>query len=81
MASTTTTTGTPRATRVRILDAWVWELIEAAPPLTGEQRRALALLLYTPAPVPARPGGKNARNKSAMVRFVRSRSEGVAARR
>jgi hypothetical protein len=40
-----------------LLDSWVRELIEAAPPLTGEQRRALALLLNTPAPVPARPPG------------------------
>ena len=39
------------------LDAWVRELIAAAPPLTGEQRRALALLLNSPAPVPARPPG------------------------
>ncbi len=30
------------------LDAYVRELIEAAPPLTGEQRRALALLLRSP---------------------------------
>jgi hypothetical protein len=35
-----------------LLDAWVREQIEAAPPLTGEQRRALALLLNSPAPVP-----------------------------
>ncbi len=40
-----------------LLDAWVRELIEAAPPLTGEQRHALALLLNSPAPVPARPPG------------------------
>ena len=40
-----------------LLDAWVRELIEAAPPLTGEQRRTLALLLNTPAPVLARPPG------------------------
>ena len=40
-----------------LLDAWVRELIEAAPPLTGEQRRALALLLNSPAPVPVRPPG------------------------
>jgi hypothetical protein len=40
-----------------LLDAWVRELIEAAPPLTREQRRALALLLNSPAPVPARPPG------------------------
>ena len=39
------------------LDAWVRELVEAAPPLTGEQRRALALLLNNAAPVPARPPG------------------------
>ena len=39
------------------LDAWIRELIEAAPPLTGEQRRALALLLNSPAPVSARPPG------------------------
>jgi hypothetical protein len=40
-----------------LLDAWVREQIEAAPPLTGEQRRALALLLNSPDPVPARPPG------------------------
>jgi hypothetical protein len=40
-----------------LLDAWVRELIEAAPPLTGEQRHALALLLNSPAPVHARPPG------------------------
>jgi hypothetical protein len=40
-----------------LLDAWVREQIEAAPPLTGEQRRALALLLNSAAPVPARPAG------------------------
>ncbi|HEY6310406.1 MAG TPA: hypothetical protein VIY52_06305 [Streptosporangiaceae bacterium] len=40
-----------------LLDAWVREQIEAAPPLTGEQRRALAVLLNSPAPVPARPPG------------------------
>ena len=39
------------------LNAWVRELIEAAPALTGGQRRALALLLNSPAPVPARPPG------------------------
>src|SRR5579863_4087982 len=39
------------------LDAWIRELTEAAPPLTGEQRRALTLLLNSPAPVPARPSG------------------------
>jgi hypothetical protein len=32
-------------------------VIKAAPPLTGEQRRALALLLNSPAPVPTRPPG------------------------
>jgi hypothetical protein len=36
-----------------LLDAWVRELT----PLTGEQRRALALLLNSLAPVPARPAG------------------------
>jgi hypothetical protein len=41
-----------------LLDAWVRELIEAAPPLTGEQRRALALLLNSPGARPAaRRGG------------------------
>jgi hypothetical protein len=35
-----------------LLDAYVRELIEAAPPLTGEQRRALTLLLRSPGPVP-----------------------------
>src|SRR5260370_39743815 len=44
-----------------LLDAWVRELIEAAPPLTGEQRRALALLLNRPAPVAARRRGGRAR--------------------
>jgi len=39
------------------LDAWTWELAEAAPPLTPAQRHTLALLLNTPGPVPARPGG------------------------
>ena len=40
-----------------ILDAWVREQIKAAPPLTGGQRRALALLLNSPALVPPRPPG------------------------
>ncbi len=40
-----------------VLDAWVREQIKAAPPLTGEQRRALALLLNSTAPVPSRPPG------------------------
>lgn len=39
------------------LDAWIRELAEVAPPLTPEQRHALALLLNSPGPVPARPGG------------------------
>ncbi len=39
------------------LDAWIWEVAEAAPPLTPAQRHTLALLLNTPGPVPARPGG------------------------
>jgi hypothetical protein len=39
------------------VDAWVREQIEAAPPLTSEQRRALALLLNSPNSVPARPPG------------------------
>jgi hypothetical protein len=38
-----------------LLDAWVREQIKAAPPLTGEQRRALALLLNSSAP-PRPPG-------------------------
>jgi hypothetical protein len=38
-------------------DAWIRELAEAAPPLTPAQRRTLALLLNSPGPVPARPGG------------------------
>jgi hypothetical protein len=33
-----------------LLDAWVRELVEAAPPLTPAQRDKLALLLNTPAP-------------------------------
>jgi hypothetical protein len=47
-----------------LLDSWVRELIEAAPPLTGEQRRALALLLNTPAPAPARPPGTAVPNQA-----------------
>ena len=39
------------------LDAWIRELAEAAPPLTPAQRHALALLLNSPGPVPARPAG------------------------
>jgi hypothetical protein len=39
------------------LDAWIRELAEAAPPLTPAQRHTLALLLNSPGPVPARPGG------------------------
>ena len=37
------------------LDAYVRELVDAAPPLTSEQRRTLALLLNSPGPVPAQP--------------------------
>jgi hypothetical protein len=37
------------------LDAWIRDLAEAAPPLTPAQRHALALLLNSPGPVPARP--------------------------
>ncbi len=37
------------------LDVWVRELVDAAPPLTAQQRRKLALLLNSPAPVPSRP--------------------------
>jgi hypothetical protein len=37
------------------LDAWIRELAEAAPPLTPAQRYALALLLNSPGPMPARP--------------------------
>ena len=39
------------------LDAWIRELAEAAPPLTPAQRHTLALLLNSPGPVPAQPGG------------------------
>ena len=39
------------------LDAWIRELAQAAPPLTPAQRHALALLLNSPGPVPARPAG------------------------
>jgi len=39
------------------LDAWIRELAEAAPPLTPAQRHALALLLNSPGPAPARPAG------------------------
>src|SRR5215472_2007615 len=49
--------GPPACDPGTLLDSWVREVIEAAPPLTGEQRRALALLLNTPAPAPARPPG------------------------
>lgn len=35
------------------LDAWIREVVDAAPPLTRQQRDALALLLNTP----ARPAG------------------------
>ena len=37
------------------LDAWIRELAEAAPPLAPAQRHALALLLNSPGPAPARP--------------------------
>jgi len=37
------------------LDVWIWELAEAAPPLTPAQRHTLALLLNSPGPVPASP--------------------------
>ena len=40
-----------------LLDAWIREQIKAAPPLTGDQRRTLALLLNNPAPVSPRPVG------------------------
>ena len=49
--------GHPAHYRCSDLDAWIWELAEAAPPLTPEQRHTLALLLNTPGLVPARPGG------------------------
>ena len=39
------------------LDAWVRKMVDAAPPLTGQQRRTLALLLNSPASAPARPAG------------------------
>ncbi len=39
------------------LDAWIRELAQAAPPLTPAQRHALALLLDSPGPMPARPAG------------------------
>ena len=39
------------------LHAWIRELAEAATPLTPAQRHTLALLLNSPGPVPARPGG------------------------
>ncbi len=38
-----------------VLDAWIMELAQAAPPLTPAQRHALAILLNSPEPVPARP--------------------------
>jgi hypothetical protein len=56
-----------------LLDSWVRELIEAAPPLTGEQRHALALLLNTPAPVPARPPG--AAEEPALEAFQTGRAD------
>jgi hypothetical protein len=37
------------------LDAWVRKLVDAAPPLTRQQRRTLALLLNSQDPVPSRP--------------------------
>ena len=37
------------------LDVWIRELAQAAPPLTPAQRHALALLLNSPRPAPARP--------------------------
>ena len=41
----------------KLPDAWVRELIEAAPPLTGEQRRALAAPPEQPSPG-ARPAAR-----------------------
>jgi hypothetical protein len=38
-------------------DAWIRELVDAAPPLTRQQRHTLALLLNSPGPVPGRPAG------------------------
>ena len=46
------------------LDAWIRELAEAAPPLTPGQRHTLALLLNSPGPVPARPGGAAAPDRT-----------------
>jgi len=46
------------------LDAWIGELAEAAPPLTPAQRHTLALLLNSPGPVPARPGGAAAPDRT-----------------
>jgi hypothetical protein len=45
-------------------DAWIRELAEAAPPLTPAQRHTLALLLNSPGPVPARPGGAAAPDRT-----------------
>ena len=46
------------------LDAWIRELAEAAPPLTPAQRHTLALFLNSPGPVPARPGGAAAPDRT-----------------
>ena len=45
-------------------DAWIRQLAEAAPPLTAAQRHTLALLLNSPGPVPARPGGAAAPDRT-----------------
>jgi len=42
------------------LEAWIRDLAEAAPPLTPAQRHALALLLNSPGPAPARPADAEA---------------------
>jgi hypothetical protein len=47
--------GPPACDPSTLLDSWVRELIETAPPLTGEQRRALALLLRAPGQPGQRP--------------------------
>ncbi len=46
--SATTTTGTPKMTSETSLDAYVARLVDAAPPLSSQQRDTLALLLRRP---------------------------------
>ena len=43
-----TTTGTPKMTMQTSLDAYIARLVDAAPPLSSQQRDTLALLLRRP---------------------------------